>query len=707
MARLGAAALAFSLALGRAFAAPQDPPKQLPEPAEKQEKKDAKDQDSKKTQEVIVTGRSQDLTGVAESATEGKIGQDQLRDRVTERTGEVLETVPGLMVTQHSGGGKANQYFTRGFNLDHGTDFATWVNGMPINMPTHGHGQGYLDLNWLIPELIEVLDYHKGPYYAQETDFSAAGAAHIEYVTELKDGQASVSLGTDGYARGLAVGSLKAGAGTLLYGVEVYHEDGPWQVRDNYLRENLVLRYSEGNAQHGWNVTGMAYRGGPWTSTDQVARRAVSEGLIDRFGTLDPTDGGKTYRYSLSGEWHQGDASSMTRAHAYVIGYGLDLWSDFTYFLNDPLNGDQFEQLDRRIVAGGDLSREWTTTLFGMEQTTTLGFQNRNDDIYRIELYHTKARAALSDISLDRVLEDSMGLYLSEFVQILPWLRATLGLRGDVYHFDVTDRLLPQNTGSTNRAIASPKASIILGPWEKTEFYIQAGEGYHSNDARGVLAKTDPSTLLPFQTVTALVRAKGADIGARTTVVPGLQSSISFFVLDLASELVFDGDTASSVPSLPTRRYGVEFANYYRPVDWLTLDADLAYTQARFTESDPATPGRHVPEAVEGVAEAGVAADLGLGFFLSLRLRYFGPRALTQDNSVRSQATTLLNGRLGYRYQNITIAFECLNMAHAKASEIDYFYTSRLPGEPLQGVADVHGHPVEPREYRIGVSVAF
>jgi hypothetical protein len=685
----------FALALLSSFAAAA------------QEKKDEKAQDAPKTQEVIVTGRTQDLTGVAESATEGKIGQDQLRERVTERTGEVMEAVPGLIVTQHSGGGKANQFFTRGFNLDHGTDFATWVNGMPINMPTHCHGQGYLDLNWLIPELIEVIDYHKGPYYAQETDFSAAGAAHIEYFNELKEGQASASLGTDGYARGLVIGSVKAGGGTLLYGVEAYHEDGPWQTPDNYLRENLVLRYSEGNATRGWNITGMAYNGGPWHSTDQVARRAVSEGLIDRFGSLDPSDGGKTYRYSLSGEWHGGDADAMTRAHVYLIGYGLNLWNNFTYFLNDPVNGDQFEQLDRRIVIGGDASREWYSKLFGMEETTTLGFQTRNDDIYRIELYHTKARAVLSDVSLDRVLEDSMGLYLSEFVQILPWLRATAGLRGDLYHFDVTDRLLPQNSGSTTRAIASPKASIVLGPWEKTEFYVQAGEGYHSNDARGVLAKVEPSTLLPFQTVTALVRAKGADIGARTTVLPGLQSSISFFVLDLASELVFDGDTASSQPSLPTRRYGVEFANYYRPVEGLTFDADLAYTQARFTESDPTTPGRHVPEAVEGVAEVGVSADLGEGFFSSLRLRYFGPRALTQDNSVRSQATTLLQGRLGYRYKNITVAFECLNMADAKASEIDYYYTSRLPGEPLQGVNDIHTHPVEPREYRLGVTVQF
>jgi hypothetical protein len=701
-----------------ALALPQDLPrtdaqgtleKEKPQkdPQEKKDSRPSRPEDGN-TQEVVITGRALDLTGVAQGASEGQIGQDQLKDRIMERTGEVLETIPGVIVTQHSGGGKANQYFTRGFNLDHGTDFATWVNGMPINMPTHAHGQGYMDLNWLIPELIQEVDYRKGPYYAQETDFSAAGAAHIEYAQSLKEGLAQVSLGTYGYARGLVIGSVRAMDGDLLYGLEAFHEDGPWANPDDYLRKNLVLGYSQGNANWGWNVTAMGYQGGPWNSTDQVADRAISDGTIGRFGAIDPTDGGKTYRYSLSGEWHSGDATGMTRAHAYVVGYGLNLWSNFTYFLNDPANGDQFEQVDRRITFGGDVSREWVTRFFGLEEQTTLGLQSRNDDISTLGLYHTKARTRLGTTSLDSVLENSVGLYVSEFVQILPWLRATLGLRGDFYHFDVTDHLVAENSGTLNRSLASPKGSVVLGPWSNTEFYVQAGEGYHSNDARGALTQVQETTLLPFQKVTPLVRASGADVGLRTGILPGLQSTLGFFYLHLDSELTFDGDTASSVPSAPTRRYGVEWANHYHPVSWVTLDADLAYTQARFTASDAnGIPGQHVPEAVEGVAALGGSADLGWGFSTGVELRYFGPRALTQDNSVRSRSTTLLQGRLSYRYKNVTVALECLNMADAKASEIDYYYTSRLPGEPAAGVNDIHTHPVEPREFRVGLSIQF
>lgn len=687
----------------------QDPSaQQVPPPGQDSPKQDEGKKEPSASQEVIITGRSLDLTGVAQGATQGEVGQDQLKDRVMERSGEVLETVPGVMVTQHSGGGKANQYFTRGFNLDHGTDFATWANGMPINLPTHAHGQGYMDLNWLIPELIERVDYHKGPYYAEETDFSAAGAAHLEYFQSLKEGEAEASVGTDGYARGLVIGSVRVGGGDLLYGVEAFHEDGPWVNPDDYLRKNLVLRYSRGTANSGWSVTVMGYEGGPWNSTDQVAQRALSEGIVSRFGAIDPTDGGKTYRYSLSGEWHEGDAASMTRAHVYLVGYGLDLWSNFTYFLTDPVNGDQFEQVDRRIIVGGDVSRDWSTRFFGLEEQTTVGLQSRNDDISTLGLYHTKSRVRLSTASLDSVLEDSAGIYLSEFVQFLPWLRMTAGIRGDYYHFDVTDHMIGMNTGSLNRGIASPKGSLVLGPWENTEFYVQAGEGYHSNDARGALAQVETTTLLPFRKVTPLVRAEGADLGARTTILPGLQSTLSLFTLHLASELTFDGDTAASVPGAPTRRNGVEWASYYRPTDGLTLDADLAYTHARFTVPNAnGLPGRFVPEAVEGVATAGASVDWGYGFSSVLRLRYFGPRALTQDDTVRSRSTTLLEGRVAYCYKNLTVAFEGLNLANTRASEIDYYYTSRLPGEAAAGVNDVHSHPVEPREYRVGVTVRF
>ncbi|HLY74094.1 MAG TPA: TonB-dependent receptor plug domain-containing protein, partial [Planctomycetota bacterium] len=624
----------------------QDIPKPAPPPQETP-KKDEKPSEAPKTQEVVVTGRSLDLTGVADSATEGKVGQKEIENRPLQRPGEVLETVPGLIVTEHSGDGKANQYYLRGFNLDHGTDFATWVNGMPINLPTNAHGQGYTDLSFLIPELIESIDFRKGPYYADEGDFSAAGAVHLDYFDRLEHGLATVTLGTNGYERAVAAQSWKAGEGDLLLAAEAFHYDGPWDVPENYVRQNAVLRYSEGDSTRGWNVTAMAYRG-TWTSTDQVAKRAVESGRIDRFGTLDPSDGGKSHRYSLSGQWHSGDKDGMWRAHAYLVDYQLQLFSDFTYFLKDPVSGDQFEQAERRSILGGDVAYDLFSRWIGQDQKTTFGVQTRNDWIRDLGLSHTKDRQVLSTTSDDDVVQDSVALYVSNNTQWTDWLRSIVGLRGDYDWFNVKSTI-PQNAGTHHQGIASPKASLVLGPWQNTEFYLNGGLGFHSNDGRGTTLTLDPSTRTPVSPVTALVRAKGADVGVRTTIVPGLQSTVSVFLLDIDSELVFLGDAGTTQPSRPSRRYGVEFANYYTPVSGLTFDADFATAHARFTDHAPA--GNYIPGAVEGVLEVGGTLQLDNGLLASLRLRYFGPRPLIEDDSVRSNSTTLVNGRLGYKWK--------------------------------------------------------
>jgi hypothetical protein len=473
-------------------------------------------------------------------------------------------------------------------------------------------------------------------------------------------------------------------------------------VAENYVRQNAVVRYSEGDANHGWNVTAMAYRG-TWNSTDQVAKRAVESGLIDRFGTLDPTDGGKSHRYSLSGEWHSGDKDGMWRAHAYLIDYQLQLFSNFTYFMDDPVNGDQFEQAERRSVLGGDIAYDLYSKWLGQDQKTTFGFQTRNDWIHDLGLFHTKARQVLSTTSDDDVVQDSIALYISNNTQWTDWFRSIIGIRGDYYWFNVNSNI-PENAGTHNQGIASPKASLVFGPWEKTEFYLNGGLGFHSNDGRGTTIALDPGSLTPVKSVDALVRAKGADIGIRTTIVPGLQSTVSVFLLDIASELVFAGDAGTTEPSRPSRRYGVEFANYYTPVTWLTFDADFSYAHARFTDSDPV--GNYIPGAVEGVLEVGGTMQLENGLIAGLRLRYFGPRPLIEDDSVRSNSTTLVNGRLGYKWKSLTVALDVLNIFNQKSSDIDYYYASQLQGEPGP-VNDIHFHPVEPREYRVGMTVQF
>lgn len=656
-----------------------------------------------KEQEVIVTGRAENLIGETPSATQGTVGQDQLKERPILRTGEILETVPGVIVTQHSGAGKANQYFLRGFNLDHGTDFATWLDGMPINMPTHAHGQGYTDLNFLIPELVEGIDYRKGPYYAEEGDFASAGSARMRYFTKLPESLATLELGEFGFVRSALLHSIDAGPGRLLFAFEGYHHDGPWDVPENFIRMNGVVRYAVGDERNGWDVTAMGYRG-TWTATDQVSRGAVESGLVDRFGSLDPTTGGRSHRYSLSASWRTGTEKAITRVNAYLIEYKLDLFSNFTYFLEDPVRGDQFEQVDRRYVLGGAVAHQWFDQWFGFDVDNEVGLQTRNDVIPEVSLHKTQARSRFLTVRDDKVLENSLGLYVRNRTTWTSWLRSEAGLRGDFYWFDV-DSSLAANSGSSRAAMASPKLSLVFGPWADTEFFLNGGMGFHSNDARGTTLTVDPTDgVTPVRSVDALVRTKGADLGVRTAFAKGLQTTLSGFILDIDSELLFVGDAGITEPSRPSRRVGFEFANYYTPVPWLTLDADVAWTRARFRESDPS--GNRISGAVEGVVAAGISVHDLDGFLASLRVRYFGPRPLLEDNSVRSGSATLVNARVGYEYKKATIALEVFNLFNAKADDISYFYQSRTTPAGA-ATDDVHFHPAEPRTFRMSLTLRF
>ena len=294
------------------------------------------------------------LVGVAAAASEGAITAAQLSTRPIMRAGELLEAVPGMIISQHSGEGKANQYYLRSFNLDHGSDFATSVAGIPVNNPTHGHAQGYSDLNFVIPELVSGVQFRKGPYYAEQGDFSAAGAANINYVNRLDRSIVSLSGGTHGWGRVLGTTSPELGSGHLLAALELNRNGGPWDRPDDYERVNGVLRYSRGDSRNGFSVTGLGYSA-DWGSTDQVPVRAITNGLISRFGNLDPSDGGRSFRYSAIADAQHSGTKHSTRGSAYVVRYGVNLFQNFTYFLDNPQTGDQFEQVDRRVIAGGRL----------------------------------------------------------------------------------------------------------------------------------------------------------------------------------------------------------------------------------------------------------------------------------------------------------------------------------------------------------------
>ncbi|MCA1581719.1 MAG: TonB-dependent receptor [Acidobacteria bacterium] len=668
------------------------------------------------TADVVVTGKrtfrnladvenpTESLLGVANAATDGAITARQIDERPILRPAEVLETVPGLVISQHSGEGKANQYYLRGFNLDHGTDFATSVAGIPANMPSHAHGQGYSDLNFLIPELVTGVQFQKGPYGADEGDFSTAGSANVVYANFLEHSIARVGGGSEGYGRALFAQSPKLGAGTLLYALEVTRNDGPWVQPDDMRKYNGVLRYSVPNEDGAFSITAMGYQN-KWNSTDQVAKRAISSGYISRYGAIDPTDGGETRRYSLSADWERRGTDSVTRVTGYAVDYRLKLTSNFTYFLDDPVNGDQFQQRDRRIVTGLKANHQWLASFFGMEAENTVGVQLRNDNIAEDGLFHTKAREILETTRLDHVTQSSGSLYAQTSLRLGPKVRTILGLRGDLYRFHVASDN-PANSGDETASLASPKVSLILGPWANTEFYANFGYGFHSNDARGSTITQDPRTGEPVDRVTPLVRAKGAEIGIRSVLVPHLQSTLSLWGLEIGSELVFTGDAGTTEASRPSRRSGLEWANYYSPTRDLTFDVDLAASRARFRDFDPV--GDRVPGAIETVVSAGATVNPGAGVFGSIRLRYFGPRPLVEDNSVRSRSSTIVNTQLGYELVNgLRIGIDVFNVLNARVSDIDYFYASRLPGEAAEGVNDIHTHPAEPRSARAFVSYGF
>jgi outer membrane receptor protein involved in Fe transport len=661
--------------------------------------------------------------GQEDTASQGTVAAPKLQEFAAYRSGELLENVPGLIVTQHSGEGKANQYFLRGFNLDHGTDVAITVDDMPVNMRTHGHGQGYADLNFMIPELIGGIDYSKGPYFADQGDFATAGAVNIDYVDKLKHDLASVSAGTLGDYRGFAATSRPWGNGDLLAAAEYDHVDGPWKIPDNYNKGNLVLRYGAGDAQNGLSFTGM-YMNDAWHATNQIPERAVQSGQINRFGALDPSDGGSSERYSFSGKYVATDDAHRIKANAYLIGYSLQLFNNFDGDVTfaAPI-GDQFEQQDRRKILGGNISDTLFGTLWGRPFDNTFGFQTRTDDIH-LGLAETTDRIVRFTVKDDHVIESSAGIYAENRAQLMDKLRMITGLRGDFFA-GRDSSTLPGDSGSAAKGLVSPKASLISGPWQKTELYLSYGQGFHSNDFRGAVSsvnalQTELNQQAGNDTVVAqpktplLTKAEGYEIGVRSKIVPQLSLAAALFVLDLASEATFNGDSAGTAVGRPSRRVGVEFTSDYTPLPWLSLDGDIAFTRARFTDADdgsadvePGHPGSYIPEAAKVVASAEMAIQNLGAWDGGLRFRYFGPRPLLEDGSVRSGPTALFDARVGYRFgDRWHVQFDIFNLFNSRAHQIDYFYASRLPNETAP-VFDIHFHPVEPLSARVTLAASF
>lgn len=714
----------------------------------------------------VATGLGTNLVGTAGAASEGTIDQQQIADRPVLRPGEILEEIPGLVISQHSGEGKANQYYLRGFQLDHGTDLAGTIDGVPVNMPTHAHGQGYSDINWLMPELVSFVTYKKGPYYADEGDFSTAGSYDL-YIRDTIEPTASFGLGTDGYDRLFVAGSPKAGAGNLLYAFELYHDDGPFVNPDDYKKINAVLRWSESSPKSHFNVTAWAYRG-DFNSTDQIPERLVDTGDLSRFAAVDPSDGGRTYRYVLSTEYTHQDPNGTTSFNAYGESYGLDLFSNFTYYQFDandyynvhsnpltcyttystcvpspqhvnsyvsycPANntpaafsyscGDQREQEDKRFVSGFTLKRDVITG----KAVTEFGIGLRNDNIYVLGLFLTQdqVRFANGTLSDDDVVERDIYAY-GNTVYRAGKLRLTGGLRFDELTDNVT-AFIPQNSGHTGEGMLNPKftASYALSPHQ--EAYADFGDSFHSNDGRGTTQTVDPQTRTTVdpsgtlvQSYSPLVRAWGEELGYRYAV-PQYTATVAFWKLNIASELVFDGDHGVTTPNGPTVRKGIEFTNYWTPIRGWTVFTDISTSTARF-QTNPDNLGTFVPESLNVVTTAGISTDRP-HYGASLDFRYFGPRVLDQAGDAVSAPSSLVDFQYVAKLPHGTkLKLNVFNLLNAVSDDVEYYYQSWLPSDAANpataalnpaypnacqtngngcGVNDYHFHPSDSRQVRV------
>ncbi|MFT2090177.1 TonB-dependent receptor [Paraglaciecola sp. 2405UD69-4] len=649
----------------------------------------------------VVYGKQAHLIGDSLSASEGVIGYGDIQQRPILRAGEVLEFIPGMVVTQHSGSGKANQYFLRGFNLDHGTDFSTTIDGMPVNMRTHGHGQGYTDLNFIIPEFVERIDYQKGPYQGTQGDFSTAGAANFSLMSIIQNPLAKIELGENGYLRGVVGNNVATENGNFAFGAEWQQYDGPWtDVNEDVNKTNLFARYQQAVAGGILNITFLGYDNS-WNSADQIPERAITSGLIDPLGSIDTTVGGESNRYSLSANWQNQDWF----VSGYAITSDLDLYSNFTYFLDDPINGDQFEQVDDRNIYGGNITNIFSVDTDNYHLHQKVGLDVQYDDIAEVGLYKTAARERLSTVRTDSVDEWSASLFYTVDAYIGEDWIANAAIRHDYLSVDVESDL-DANSGKANDHMTNVKAGISYLIDDQWQAYANAGQSFHSNDARGVVISLDPSTLEPTDPVDLLVRGQGAEVGLRVSLIRRYNMSLSLWWLENDSELVFVGDAGNTEASRASERKGVEFSSNFWLTPNLTTDLELAWTHSRFSESAE-DEGDYIDGSLPFVASLGINWEVNDQLNTNLRVRHFGKRTLDSFNETQSNSFTVVNANAQYQINDWRLDLSVLNVLDSDDHDIDYLYTSRLPGEADEGVEDIHYHPIEPRTVRMGVTYQF
>lgn len=610
---------------------------------------------------------------------------------------DILRVTPGLVLVQHSGGGKANQYFLRGFDADHGTDVALSIDGIPINLVSHAHGQGFADTNFIIPETVERVEISKGPYFANLGDFATAGALNLSTRKGFEHSSLGFGFGgSPGHGapayRGLLIASPKWDKADALFAVDVGRQDGPFDNPEGWDRYKLFNKLSFALSPTSSLTVGEASYSGTWHGSGQIPARAVEQGLISRFGSLDPSEGGASARHQLfmGYKLRPSERSELT-AVGYLGTYRFNLYSNFTLFLRDPDAGDEIEQVDRRTFYGGQVSyrvlREWA----GVRFDTTLGSNLRSDDIQE-ELWRTADRVQSAELRANDVNETLFGAYLNEEVSPSAWLRASVGGRADFLSFAVDNRLATADPTNPRSGVAgahqlSPKASLVLTPIDRAnaqlDVYLNWGHGFHSNDVRG--AFTTPS-------VTPLTRAVGEELGARTRLWNRFDFAAAAWLLDLSHETTWNGDDGTTAVSRATRRYGLEFEARHELSSWLAVDGSVTFTHAQFT-SDRENGGG-LALAPKQTWSGGISArhELGPGIGRAgMRFYGIGDRPASDDGALVAPGFTQVDAHLGYRQRWFDIAFDVENLLNGAFRSAQFATVSRLRGEPGIGQATPAG----------------
>ncbi len=669
---------------------------------------------------VSVVSSRADVLGIAGTASEGSVTKEELALRPVYRVGQLLETVPGLVVTTHAGEGKANQYFIRGFNLDHGTDFATYVDDMPVNQSTHTHGQGYSDVHFILPEMLSGLDYTKGPFYPEIGDFGALGSAHMQLADTIPT-QVSVSAGTLGEQRVFLGGTEMLANGDRILGALAYgHLDGPWSHPDNYVSYNGALRYTHGDRSDGFDLTAMAYRGTGNFTTDQPVS-AYQNRLITRFGSLDPSDGNITERQSLSGHVFKSGDDWQWVTSAYVIHSRLTLWNNYTHYLVDPVLGDQEEQNENRLTLGAQSVFQHDHSIAGFETENEIGIMARHDSEY-IDRRHTQFRKVLADCpnspfgggaytcNADRVSLDDVGIWISNTTHWTPWLRSVVGLREE-YYAGHDRSLVTGFVGHASQSMLQPKGSLIIGPFADTELYISAGQGFHSNDLRGVLG-TVPTLGVsnPNQTTPLMTKIVSEEIGLRSNAIPGTILTAALFREDFDSFLTYDADNGVDNSGPPARLEGVELSAQVHPTPWLELNADLNFTHSRYHVGNLdayGLGGRFIPQSPNFIGSIGALVDNLGPWFGGVEMRWLGAYPLVDDNSLRSPGYKEVNLDVGYKFsEHAKLQLSVFNLFNTRAAASQYAYTYQVsPGAAPETGATYH--PLEPLSARVTFTQTF